>query len=729
MTTGGPGTRSGPGSLDWSGSGRHVPPSMNPIRGTFEDNRRDPRRQAWRVAALLAALLLAILPDPAGPGRAANPDAKATTARSTIELLADLGSVAPGETFLLAVRHRLAPGWHTYWVNPGDSGMAPEFRWNLPDGMTVGPALWPVPSRQPFGPLTNYGFGGEVMFLFEAKAPAARATAANALAIGLEASWLACEKICVPEEASLGIRVSTGASATSAAAPAIVAARAALPRPFDGEAMFKADGGTLRIALSRGQPGPASRAPHFFPAQPGLVDHAAAQRVARLGDRTVLEIPLQRGAPPPLVPVAGVLVEEGGRAHAVSAVPGDVARVPQGEPPPPIAQALLLALLGGIVLNLMPCVFPILSMKALALAALPAGDARGRRRDGAAYALGVMASFAAIAAAMLALREAGAELGWGFQFQSPVFVAAVACVMLAVALNLSGAFEVHLSVPARAAPDAFLAGILAVVVATPCTAPFMAAALGAALAADRLPMVAIVMALGAGFALPFLAVSLAPGIARVLPRPGPWMSTFRQAMAFPMYATACWLLWVLARQAGPDGLALGLAALLLTGLAAWLGGKERDGGTRSWRSAVALAALGAAALVAARIEPEAPRAAASDASPAAASGEPFSHARLDALRAEGRPVLVNMTAAWCITCLFNERTALATSAIAARFASGEIAYLKGDWTNRDHVVSDYLRGFGRAGVPLYVFYPRGGGAPEILPQVLSESMLREAFAR
>jgi thiol:disulfide interchange protein DsbD len=701
---------------------------MNPFQGSFDDHRREAQRRAWLVATMLAALLLAILPDPTEPGRAASPGARATTAHSSIELLADRGSVAPGETFLLAVRHRLAPGWHTYWVNPGDSGMAPEFRWSLPDGMSVGPALWPVPSRQPFGPLTNYGFGGEVFFLFEARAPGATMAA---LQISLEASWLACEKICVPEEASLAIRLATGASASSASAPAIAAARGALPRHFDGEARFQADGGTLRIALARDPQGPALRAPHFFPAQPGLVDHAAAQRVARLGDRTVIEVPLQRGAPAPLVPVAGVLVEEGGRAHAVAAVRGEVPRVPQGEPPPPIAQALLLALLGGIVLNLMPCVFPILSMKALALAALPAGDARGRRRDGVAYALGVMASFGAIAGAMLLLREAGAELGWGFQFQSPVFVAVVACVMLGVALNLSGAFEVRLSVAARAAPGAFLAGILAVVVATPCTAPFMAAALGAALAADRLPMVAIVMALGAGFALPFLAVALAPGIARILPRPGPWMSTFRQAMAFPMYATACWLLWVLARQAGPDGLALGLAALLLTGLAAWLAGKERDGGGLSWSSALALAALAAAAVVASRIEPEAPRAAPSpaDAASTTAAGEPFSHARLDALRAEGRPVLVNMTAAWCITCLFNERTALAAPAIAARFASGEVAYLKGDWTNRDPVVSDYLRGFGRAGVPLYVFYPRGGGAPEILPQVLSETILREAFAR
>jgi thiol:disulfide interchange protein DsbD len=701
---------------------------MNPFRGITPALHAGIRRLARRVAEVLAVLLLAVLADPASPGRAADAGARVTTAHSSVELLSDRGSVAPGERFHLAVRHRLASGWHTYWANPGDSGMAPEFRWKLPAGMEVGPPLWPVPSRQPFGPLTNYGFGGEVVFLFEATAPAA---STGALEIGLEASWLACERICVPEEASLAIRLAAGASASSVSAPAIAAARVALPRPFEGVARFQADGGTLRIALASDQQGSALRAPHFFPVQPGLVDHAAAQRFVRLGDRTVIEVPLQRGAPAPLVPVAGVLVEEGGRAHAVAATLGEVPGVPQGEPPPPIAQALLLALLGGIVLNLMPCVFPILSMKALALAALPAADARGRRRDGVAYALGVMASFGAIAGTMLLLRDAGAELGWGFQFQSPVFVAVVACVMLAVALNLSGAFEIRLSVSARAAPGAFLAGILAVVVATPCTAPFMAAALGAALAADRLPMVAIVMALGAGFALPFLAVALAPGIATILPRPGPWMSTFRQAMAFPMYATACWLLWVLARQAGPDGLALGLAALLLTGLAAWLAGKERDGGARSWRSAVALAALAAAAIVAARIEPEAPRAAPSpaDAASTTAAGEPFSHARLDALRAEGRPVLVNMTAAWCITCLFNERTALAAPAIAARFASGEVAYLKGDWTNRDPVVSDYLRGFGRAGVPLYVFYPRGGGAPEILPQVLSETILREAFAR
>ncbi|MFM8680293.1 MAG: protein-disulfide reductase DsbD domain-containing protein, partial [Alphaproteobacteria bacterium] len=443
------------------------------------------------VRALLAALLLAVLPGAApGSGTAWAAGASATTAHSRVDLLSDRLSVAPGETFLLAIRHRLAPGWHTYWANPGDSGMAPEFQWGLPDGLGVGPTLWPAPSRQPFGPLTNYGFGGEVFFLFEARAPA---RLAGPLRIDLAMSWLACEKICVPEEATLAIVVGSGASAPSPAASTIAAAQRALPAPAPGEASFRADARMLRIGLSRSGTEPA-RSPHFFPLQPGLVDHAAPQRHAVLDGRLVLEIPLQRGQAVPDIPVSGVLVEEGRGAQLVAARPGDVPRLPQGDAPPPIAQALLLALLGGIVLNLMPCVFPILSMKALALAALPAGDARGRRRDGVAYAMGVMASFGAIAATMLLLREAGAELGWGFQFQSPVFVAVVACVMLAVALNLSGAFEIRLSVSARAAPDAFLAGILAVVVATPCTAPFMAAALGAALAADRLPMVAIVMA-------------------------------------------------------------------------------------------------------------------------------------------------------------------------------------------------------------------------------------------
>ncbi len=383
----------------------------------------------------------------------------------------------------------------------------------------------------------------------------------------------------------------------------------------------------------------------------------------------------------------------------------------------------------------MPCVFPVLSMKAFALVAQQRSNRRARLGDAIAYLAGVLACFAVIAAVLLALRASGAELGWGFQFQSPIFVTLLAYVMLAVGLSLSGVFLIDAYAVANLGQahsrdagrlGAFMTGLLAVIVATPCTAPFMGAALGVALSAEPSTMVAILFALGAGFALPLVAVSFIPGIARLLPQPGAWMERLKQALAFPMYATAAWLVWVTSQQTSADGFARVLAGLILVAFAGWLHGATQPSGRR-WRTLAAATSLALAIGFASGItESSGTRVDATSASQPLGA-ESFSAERLAALRGEGRIVFVNMTAAWCISCLFNERSTLATDTERKAFELRRVAYLKGDWTQRDPVITQFLRSFQRSGVPLYVAYPADGGSPIVLPQILTETAVLAAI--
>ncbi|NCY24016.1 MAG: cytochrome C biogenesis protein, partial [Alphaproteobacteria bacterium] len=391
----------------------------------------------------------------------------------------------------------------------------------------------------------------------------------------------------------------------------------------------------------------------------------------------------------------------------------------------PLWQALLFAMLGGLILNLMPCVFPILAMKAVGLARL-AGEGRGQiRAHAASYSAGVVLSFLAIGAALLGLRLAGSAAGWGFQFTQPGFVALMAWVMLAVGLNLSGAYAMAgpvLSGQARRGhAGSFFTGALAVLVATPCTAPFMAVALGAAMALPPLPMLLVFAAMGLGLALPYALLGLAPGLASWLPRPGLWMERLRQALAWPMYAASAWLVWVLAQIAGPHGVALALLGGLLVGFAAWALGRAQRGGGRLARLGALSAALAALALLPVFLGTTPP--------PGLNSGphEPWSAARVEALRAEGRPVFVNLTAAWCIACKVNELVALDTAAVQAGFTAAGVTQLVGDWTRGDSAITALLRAHGREGVPLYLFYPAQGAPPVVLPQILTEGIVLRAI--
>src|SRR5258706_2355882 len=443
--------------------------------------------------------------------------------------------------------------------------------------------------------------------------------------------------------------------------------------------------------------------------------------------------------------LAGLLVLTGadGRVDAlnVEAEPGAVpassvtlvAAVNDGAFP----QLLLFAFLGGLLLNLMPCVFPVLSMKALALAAKR--DAQSYARSAAfAYGAGVVLSFLILAGALIAFRAGGMSLGWGFQLQQPLFVTALALLMFAVGLNLSGLYEIGAGrvtnlggglAGKSGTSGSFFTGVLAVVVATPCTAPFMGAAMGYALTADAGTALAIFGTLGFGLAAAFMLVGLVPGALRLLPKPGTWMTTLRQVLAFPMYGAAIWLIWVLSLQAGSGGVLWWLAAALMLAFALWVYGRSQ--GANGLRRAPGLVTAGLPLLGTGILIPRAgagtPPASASTLSQSALGYEPFSAARLQALRAEGRPCFVNATAAWCITCLVNEKVALSGEKLARAFADHKVAALKADWTNQDSEITALLASHGRSGVPLYLYFGPGAEAPVILPQLLTESAVLAAL--
>ncbi|HEX8569885.1 MAG TPA: protein-disulfide reductase DsbD domain-containing protein [Caulobacteraceae bacterium] len=659
------------------------------------------------------------------------------------ELVSGSATAQPGGTVHVALRQKIKPGWHTYWRNPGDSGEPTRLAWVLPEGWSAGEIIWPVPERQPIGPLVNYGYSNEVLLPVALKVPAS-ARPGESVRLTAKADWLVCEQICIPEQATLALDLP-------------VAAAPAAPHPQHGRAVRKAlaaaptagvlsgvaaiTQGRLKLAVL-GEPvrgGDVSRA-YFFPYDGALIDHAKPQAIERgPGGLTLTLAPGYAAQGTSLSgPVQGVL-SLGDEAYEVAAVRGPLPAAAAGLGPPAapgrpglgLPLALGFAFLGGLILNLMPCVFPVLSMKAAALAG-HAHEPRTARLQGLAFIAGVLTTFVALAAALIAARAAGETAGWGFQLQSPPVIAALALLMLLIALNLSGVFHIGASAQGvgaglagrSGAAGAFFTGVLAVVVAAPCTAPFMAAAMGYALVQPAPAALAIFAALGLGLAAPFVLVSFTPGLLRRLPRPGPWMETLQRLLAFPMYATAAWLVWIFARQTGVAGLAELFAAAWLVALAAWLFGRsQRSGRPLPFRVASAAAAV----LVAAWLGIAALGAPGGRAEAATIAEEAYTPERLAALRAEQRPVFVNFTADWCVTCKVNERVALSSADVSRAFARSGVVYLKGDWTSRDPVIAAALAEHGRAGVPLYLLYAPGAAQPRILPQLLTKGAVIKAL--
>jgi thiol:disulfide interchange protein len=651
------------------------------------------------------------------PARALE-SAAVSSPRAVATLVTDTDAMQPGTPFRAALRLLLANGWHTYWKNPGDAGVAPDF---TIDGVTASPIDWPTPRRVAEGPVMTYAYTGEVLLPVTVTAQSGTLKA--------HAQWLVCKDICVPEEGDFSLTLKVGTPGPSAQAKLFAAHDAAVPRNSPWTARISPDG-TLFVQGPELSSATVTDA-WFIPDQPNRIQDDAAQPLSvRTGGFTLALRPAKGfEATKNLSGVLSVRDRSGMQADVViSAVPG-----PAPTPAmPPLGQILVFAFLGGLILNLMPCVFPILAMKAVALArhagARHAGTSQGWRGHGHAlsYTAGVLVTFVALAVALLAARAAGTAAGWGFQFSSPVFVAAMTWLLFAVGLNLSGVFQVGGSLTGaggeltekHGVAGSFFTGLLAVLVATPCTAPFMGVAVAAGLAAPPAVTVLVFAVMGLGLAAPYVALASMPGLARLMPRPGRWMEVLKQALAFPMYGAAAWLIWVVSQEAGPNGVLATAAGLVLVGFAAWVFGVTQGSPVQPRRigqTAAAVAVLAALAVLTGIAS--APVGAATD----ARSAETFTPERLAALRADGKPVFVNMTAAWCVTCLVNERVAIGTDAVRQAFAAGNVTYLKGDWTRQDPAITAFLRQNGRDGVPLYVFFPANGGQPEVLPQILTES--------
>ncbi|HEX2762103.1 MAG TPA: protein-disulfide reductase DsbD domain-containing protein [Rhizomicrobium sp.] len=646
-------------------------------------------------------------------------------------LVAEHKAVAPGGSTTIALEELITPKWHTYWKNPGDAGAPTAIEWTLPPGWKADAIQWPRPKRLPVGPLMDYGYEGKVWLLTNITAPA-DAKPGEAVTIKAAASWLVCENICIPEERSLSITLLVGpATPDAAVAQGFAAARALLPIASPWK-MAYALGENLDLYVAA--PTLVSARPtgvDFFPSRAGLIKNPAPQRIGYAKDGLVLRMTPGAKVSAPLEGLLVLTSSDGSvQALEVSAMAGTV-------PPAEFAQsaasgdltlwlAILFALIGGLILNVMPCVLPILAMKALAMAQ---HGAEGRR-ESFSYAAGAVISFAVLGLAILLLREGGAAIGWGFQLQSPIAVAGFALLLFAVGLNLSGLYEVG-SVTAgegltrkSGVAGAFFTGVLAVAVAAPCTAPFMAAALGFALAQGAVAALTVFVALGVGFALPFLLLGIWPRALAFLPRPGTWMLRLKQFLAFPMYAAAAWLVWVLAQQAGPRGVAIVSAAMIFLALAAWLWSVTRDLAARG-------RGLGAVAAVLVLLLALFGVSQLRGAEPAQAAqitrGEAYGAAKLASYRAENRPVFVDATAAWCITCLVNEEAVLSKPSVQNAFAARKVVYMVADWTNQNPEITALLKENGRSGVPLYLYYASGAVKPKILSQILTEAEVLAAL--
>jgi thiol:disulfide interchange protein len=650
-------------------------------------------------------------------------------------LVSEATAAVPGTRLTLGLLLEHDPHWHTYWRNPGDSGLPTVIELSLPDGVVAEPIAWPHPQRFELASIVNYGFGERRLLPLTIVIPADYA--APSLPLRAAANWLICEIECIPGEAEYAFDLPV--AATAEVDPRWVEDFAAARRgqPVAASATLTVVENPAAIALTlSGLDAAASPAQWtWFPETAEVAANGAQpqwQRTAGGWQAQWSKSEYFTGLP---AEVAMVAVDGDGRAWRFVA-DTSAAALPAAALPPALGllPALLLALLGGLVLNLMPCVFPVLSIKAMG--ALASADDRAElRRHGGWYTLGVVATFLLLAGVLLALRASGEQLGWGFQLQEPRFVAGVALLLFAMALSFSGVWEFggrlagagQKLTEGQGARASFFTGALAVVVASPCTAPFMGTALGWALAQPAAAALAVFAALGLGLAAPMLLLGFVPALARALPRPGPWMIGFRQLLAFPLYLTVVWLLWVYGEQTSALGMAWLLAALTALAFALWLIGRRpamRSTGMRATAAIVSAAAI----LLALGLPLSASTPAVGGAQRMIdADAAPWSEQRLAELRAAGRPVLVNMTAAWCITCLANERVALSTATVREALAAHDVAYLKGDWTRRDAAITRYLERYGRNGVPLYVLYPPGGGAPHVLPQLLTADSVAAAI--
>jgi thiol:disulfide interchange protein DsbD len=708
------------------------------------------------------------------PARAVSNSADAPHVR--VQLLVIPQGLNRGESADAGLYFKLEPGWHIYWKNPGDAGEPPHIQWTLPAGITAGPMQFPAPKRLPLGPLMDFGYEGEV--LFPLKLHVANGVKPGPVTLHAKVDWLVCRESCIPGKAELEVSRSVfdhQATPVSLPADAEVFKRFLGLIPKVPSAKFKAgfqptkEG--FRLSIETGQREPSAL---FFPSDPDILDNPSPQKLTPTANGLILDLKKDANLVSNPAQLKGVLELSGGRAYEIAALSGTVATPAEqtsgaiapggpnsadagvetpayhselphsGSSPsttaPPLSLSLLLrttglAFLGGLLLNLMPCVFPVLFLKGLALVNSGNEERAKLRMHGMVYAAGILVSFWVLVAALLGLRAAGATLGWGFQFQSPVFLALMAGLLFFLGLSLAGQFEIGLTLTSAGGALAqkqgytgsFFTGVLAVVVATPCTAPFMGAAVGYALSQSSLVTFAVFTALALGLAAPYVALTLQPAWTRLLPRPGAWMEVLRQAVAVPIFATVIWLAWVLAQAYGAGVLAALLASFLLLAIAGWFLGRWP---AKRWSTAVSaliLAGVVALAVFASKqlvIAPET-----SSSPEAQGQWQPWSAQAVSRYQSQGRPVFVDFTASWCLSCQVNERVALNQSEVRQAFQTANVALLRADWTRHDEAITQALTALGRSGVPAYALYTPGQSQPQMLPEVLTPGIVTDALGK
>lgn len=705
-----------------------------------------------RTAHLSRLLVVSLWLSLAGPAAAQASDFTTSDGPNVnVSLVSEVTGIEAGKPFWVMLRQEIRPGWHTYWRNPGDSGAPTEITWDLPAGYSAGEIQWPFPERIAYGPLVNFGYNNLALYPVLITPPAE--VSAGTATLTAKVRWLVCADICIPENTTLTLTLPTGTDAgISMSAQAIfLAARQQVPAVIDLDARWASVGQQLVLQVPLGGDPKQVRKVDYFPFTDGVIENPAAQQLLLTDNNMTLTL-TQGWDYSAASSLDGIIVvyENVGfdgaedvvaSAFEIRPASGPIAGSPPAAAGTSVWTAILFAFVGGLILNLMPCVFPVLSIKVLSLVQQVGGDETRIRAHGWVYLLGVVLSFTLIAGVLIGLRAGGAQIGWGFQLQSPWVIGLLVYLFFLIGLNLSGFFEIGTRMMGlgesllqrQGYSGSFLTGVLATIVAAPCTAPFMASAIGFALTQSNLVALTIFAALGLGMAAPYLLLCYSPALLRALPRPGAWMARFKELLAFPMYASAIWLVWVLTQQAGSMGVLLILGGLLLLVFAIWL---LRDlGGSLLRRRVLMVMALMLVALaLSLPIQLQAP--AAGDESQDLASGPSqsyagpvygaYSDAKLASLRAGG-PVFVNLTAAWCITCKVNEAVALNLDAVRLAFEAKGVQYLKGDWTNQDAEISRLLEAYGRSGVPLYLLYAGPTGEAQVLPQILTQGIVIDAI--
>jgi thiol:disulfide interchange protein DsbD len=657
----------------------------------------------------------------------------------TAELVSLSPNIAPGGTVQAGLVLTLEEHWHVYWINAGDSGEPPKITWTLPAGITAGPIQFPIPSRLPLGPLMDFGYEDEVAF--PVQLTAASSVQPGPIHLDAIVNWLVCREVCIPGKAHLGLNltVSPDATAPTQTVGALGEALNLIPKPLPPNAKFTVTGGKTDFVLTL-TTGKRETHAEFYPFDQDQIANAAPQQIESLSDGVRLRVRRDDTLTKLPANLHGVFKLSDAIAYDITApvVAGEIAPTPASNSPVGATSsvttltAIGLAFLGGIILNLMPCVFPVLFLKGLALVQSSGQERKHLRSHGLVYTLGILVSFWIIVGVLLALRAGGSQAGWGFQLQSPVFLTFLAAGIFFFALSLAGLFDIGLSLTSvggdlaqkQGYTGSFFTGVLATVVATPCTAPLMGAAIGFALAQPAPITFAIFTALALGLAAPYLLLSFQPAWTRILPRPGAWMEIFKQLTAVIFFATVIWLVYVYGSlfAGGPSGgqgtyrVALLLGCFLMLAIAGWVLGKW----PARWTSTIAAILIAVLGLAIPLYQPK-------DTTLVWSS---YSQQSLDQARAAGHPVFIDFTAAWCLSCQVNERLVLKSSEVQHQFSKNHVTLLRADWTQYDPAITQQLASINRSGVPTYVIYPAPlNSAPDVLPELLTKDIVLTALEK